>query len=87
MDGLAKICVKISIVCMFVVVAALLIVLRRLVRYYTGVLLEMMPVLNGQTDSIATSTREWVWYEKLLSRVALLCFLVGIGSVFYSVFI
>lgn len=82
-----KICVKISIVCMVVVVVALLIVLRRLVRYYKGVLLEMMPAFNGQTDSIATSTREWVWYEKLLSRVALLCFLVGIGAVFYSVFI
>ena len=82
-----KLCVKISIICMFVAVGALLIVLRRLVRYYKGIVLEMLSMFNGQTNSISTSTREWVWYEKFLSCIALLCFLVGMGSVLCSVFI
>lgn len=81
-----RICVQVGIVCMFVTVFSLLIVLRRLARYYKGVVLEMTPVFNGEKSGCMTTTNEFVWYEILLSFLALACFIVGMIAVFMSVF-
>lgn len=81
-----RICVQVGIVCMFVTVLSLLIVLRRLARYYKGVVLEMTPVFNGEKSWCTTTTNEFVWYEVVLSVLALVCFIVGMIAVFMSVF-
>ena len=82
-----RICVQGGIVCMFVTVLALPIVLRRLARYYKGVVLEIMSVFKGEKSNYKSTTKEFVWYEKLLAALALVCFIVGIGVVFTGVFL
>ena len=82
-----RICVQGGIVCMFVTVLALPIVLRRLARYYKGVVLEMMPILNGEKSNGKSTTKEFVWYERLLAGLAFICFVVGMGAVVTGVFL
>lgn len=84
---LRTLCIRVSIVCMFVVVISLLIVMRRLARYYKCVVLELMPIFNGEANGGLSSAQEWNWYEKILAILSLACFVVGIIFVFLSVFV
>ena len=65
----------------------LLFVLRRLIRFYKNVVLEMKPLYDGIKDSVATKTREWTWYETVLAGIAMLCFIVGLVAVLTAMFV
>ena len=79
--------VRISVVCMFVTVFLLLLVLRRLVRFYRGVVLEMMPVFRGVTDKVETKTEEWTVVEKIMAGISLFSFMMGIILVLAAMFV